>query len=97
MDFDPGFLARQVVGVQFAREFPEMLAGVIEIDDLQGAGKVLIGQVPDPFGAVADDDLLLPRGSSRGFPGFQIDAFAKVFGGLNGSGMEVVESGSRMA
>ena len=36
-----------------------MLAGVEEIDDLDRAGEVLFGNVPDPFGAVADDDFLL--------------------------------------
>ena len=36
----------------------QVLLGVVDINDLDGAGKVLGGQVPDPRGAVADDDAL---------------------------------------
>jgi len=48
-----------VQGEELGREFPEMLTGVEEINDLDGAWKVLVGETPDPDGAVADHDLLL--------------------------------------
>ena len=34
----------------------QMLLGVVDVDDFDGAGKLLGGQVPDPGGAVAEDD-----------------------------------------
>jgi hypothetical protein len=43
------------------REAPIPLASVILIDDLHRAGKV----VPNPFGAVADDDFLCARFQPR--------------------------------
>jgi hypothetical protein len=36
-----------LVGKQFAGQFPEVLPGVIKIDDLNRAGEVLIGNIPD--------------------------------------------------
>ena len=33
-----------------------MLLGVVEVDDFDGAGELLGGQIPDPGGAVAEDD-----------------------------------------
>ena len=44
----PGFLSPFVVGVESPRQVPQALAGVIEIDDLQRAGKVLLRKIPDP-------------------------------------------------
>ena len=35
-----------------------MFAGVVVVHDLGGVGEVLVGDVPDPFGAVAQDDRL---------------------------------------
>ncbi|MGA2117329.1 MAG: hypothetical protein ABSH56_21530 [Bryobacteraceae bacterium] len=35
-------------GMQLASQVPKMLAGVIEINDLNSTGKVPIGEVPDP-------------------------------------------------
>src|SRR5437867_12347514 len=61
-----------------------MLAGVIEIHDLHGAGKVLVGQIPNPDGPVADDDFgdgPLPTSA----PSLGIDAEAELFGGFDGS------------
>ena len=58
MFFHPGFLLRDIIGVQLARQFPQVLAGVIEIDNLNRARKVQISQIPDPFGAVAQDDFV---------------------------------------
>jgi hypothetical protein len=35
-----------------------MLARVVEIDNPNGVRKVFGDKIPDPFGSVADDDLL---------------------------------------
>lgn len=40
VDLHPDFLAPFVVGMQFAGDLPQVLAGVIEIDDLQRARKM---------------------------------------------------------
>ena len=37
------------MGIQPACDLPQVLASVIEIDDLNRTGKVLIGKIPDPF------------------------------------------------
>src|SRR6266536_2081864 len=61
-----------------------MLASMIEIHDLNRAGKVVIGQIPDPDGPVSEDDS--GGGPFRpSAPSFGIDAEAKLFGGFNGS------------
>ena len=44
----PALLRRLIGGIQLASQVPKMLAGMIEINDLNRAGKVLIGVVPDP-------------------------------------------------
>src|SRR6266498_4047305 len=70
-----------------------MLPGMIKVHDLDGAGKVLIGQIPDPNGSVADDHFELgPLPSSA--PSFAIDAVAELFGGFDGTH---VGSGIRVA
>src|ERR1700675_4761310 len=57
---------------------------MIQIDDLNGAGKVLVGQIPDPDGSVSEDHFELgPFPSST--PGFGINAEAELFGGFNGA------------
>ena len=33
-----------------------MPLGMVEVDDLDGAGKLLATQIPDPLGAIAKDD-----------------------------------------
>jgi hypothetical protein len=38
---------------------------MMEIDDLDRAGKMLFDQVPDPFGSIADDDFLLRAAPNR--------------------------------
>src|SRR6516164_8455932 len=44
---DPGFLADVVIRIEFASQLPEVLAGVIEVDDLDRTGKMDHGQIPD--------------------------------------------------
>src|SRR5258708_25445064 len=61
-----------------------MLARVIEIDDLDRAGKVLLGQIPDPLGPIAHDDLLLCAAPAA-LPSFHIKPFAKLIGGFDGA------------
>ena len=86
VDLHPGFLAGFVIGMQPARQVPQVLARVIEIDNLHRAGKMLVGKIPDPFGPVAHDDLLF-RAAPAAVPGFQVDAFAELFGGFDGAGV----------
>src|SRR4051794_41049124 len=53
VNLHPGFLIRQVISVQLARQFPEVLTRVINIYNLNRARKVWIGEIPDPFGSIA--------------------------------------------
>ena len=46
--------------------------------------KMQFDVIPDPFGAVADDDFYF-RAVPASIPGFQIDSFAQRVGVLNGS------------
>src|SRR5438874_11287810 len=63
-----------------------MLAGVPDIDNLDGTGKMLVGDIPDPLGAVAQHNLFLgPIPSS--FEGFEIEASAKQFGSFDRPGI----------
>src|ERR1039458_2903644 len=59
---------------------------MVEVDNLHRTRKIWIGKIPDPFGSVADDNLFGRAIPSAG-PGFQIDTFAKLFGGFNGAGV----------
>ena len=52
---DPGgVLVAEDEGEQLA-QVVQVLAGVVQVDDLGGFGEVLAGQVPDPVRAVAED------------------------------------------
>jgi hypothetical protein len=42
-----------------------------------------VGVIPDPLGAIAHDDFLL-RAAPAAIPGFQVNAFTKLLGGLDG-------------
>ena len=64
-------------------------------DNLDGVRKVFGDKIPDPFGAIADDHLLL-RTAPTALPRFSIDAFAKLHRGFDGPGVGV-ESGSPIA
>src|ERR1035438_3686258 len=61
-----------------------MLPGMIQIHDLNGAGEVLVGQIPDPDGPVSQDHF---GGGplSASAPSLRIDAEAELFSGFDGS------------
>jgi len=86
MGLHPSFLADGVVGVEFASQVSEVLARVIEIDDLDRAGKRLFGQIPDPLGAIAHDDPVC-RAAPVALPGLHVWSFAELLGGFNGAGV----------
>lgn len=44
------------IGFERLTQRMEMLAGVVEVDDLHGVFEAILCEVPDPFGAVADED-----------------------------------------
>src|SRR5258707_5733206 len=77
MDEHPAFLLGLLVGIQFAGQFPEVLSGVIKIDDLNRAGEVLIGNIPDPFRSIAYDDLLFGAVPTT-LAAFQVEAQTKL-------------------
>jgi hypothetical protein len=70
--------------VDFARQLPEVLTRVIEIDDLHRARKMQVGLVPVPFGAIGYDDFLF-RTIPPTVPSFQIDTLSELFGSLDGA------------
>ncbi len=79
------FLSDVVAGVEASRQIPAVRAGMKQIDDRKGAGKILAGKVPDPRGAVSPPDLLF-RAAPAAIPGFQIDPLAELAGGLDRAG-----------
>jgi hypothetical protein len=61
-----------------------MLPGMIQVYDLNGAGKMLVGQIPDPDSPVSNYHLdcgPLPTSA----PSLRIDAEAELLGGFDGS------------
>src|SRR5260370_17169472 len=82
MDEHPSFLLGLWVGIQLAGQFPEVLSGVIKINNLNRAGKVLISNIPYPFGSIADDNLLFGAAPTS-LAGFQIEAQAKLLRRFN--------------
>src|SRR5580704_150998 len=63
-----------------------MLAGMPDIDDLDRASKMLIGDIPNPFGAVAQHHFLFcPIPAS--FEGFGVEPTAEQFGSFDRSGI----------
>src|SRR5438067_2011493 len=59
-----------------------MLPGVKQIDDLDGAREMLVGNVPNPLRSIAHENLLFGAGPTAP-PRFQVDALAKLFGRFN--------------
>ena len=86
MELDPRLLVGFVIGMQLAGNIPQVLASMIQVDDLNRARKMQIGKIPDPFGAIADDDFLVGAVPTA-IPGFQVGALAKLFGSLDGAGV----------
>jgi hypothetical protein len=86
MDLHPSFLFPLVIGVQLARHLPKMLAGVVEIDNLNGVGTMHGHKIPNPFGTLADHDLL-ECSALAASAGFGKDLPAKLFRTLDGSGI----------
>ena len=76
------FLLRLVFGVQVAGQLPQVLAGVILIDNLHRAGKVLVGEIPNPRCAIEDHDFLFRIGATA-IPRLGVYERAKLFGPLN--------------
>src|SRR5207302_314146 len=58
VDLHPSFLLDFLLGIELARHRPQMLASMVEVDNLNGPGKVFGDQIPYPFRAVPDDHLL---------------------------------------
>src|SRR5579862_934583 len=67
---------------------------MVQINDLDRAGEVGFGKIPDPFGSIADDDLLFSAAPAP-VTSFQVDALAKFFGGLDsarvGGGIRIAD------
>jgi hypothetical protein len=55
---------------------------MIEIHDLDRARELSVGDVPDPYGPVGDDDFLAGSGPAAS-PGFAVNAAAELFGRLD--------------
>ena len=74
-------------------EVVDVFAGVVEVDDLGGGGEQLIGEVPDPHGAVAEDDELADVLSAAA-AGFGVRELGEPGGGFEGG---QVAGGARVA
>jgi hypothetical protein len=59
---------------------------VKQVDDLNGARKMPVGLIPDPFGAIGYDDFLF-RTVPPTIPGFPIKPLSKLAGCLDGAGV----------
>src|ERR1022692_3365530 len=62
--------------MQPARDIPQVLASMVQIDDLGRTREMQVGVIPDPFGAVAHDDFLC-RTVPAAIVCFPVEAFAK--------------------
>ena len=63
-----------------------MLTSVVKIDNLNRAGKVQGGQIPNPFGPVAHHHLVVGAAPAP-FPGFPVKASAELLGGFHRAGI----------
>jgi len=65
--------------MEVARQFPEILARVVEVERLGGGGKAILDQAPDPDRAIGDDKDFL--GSGQAAPErFLLDGSAELQG-----------------
>ena len=55
MGTDPGRGLGRASPVQLGREAPEILARMELVDPLPGLGELVSGEIPDPGGAVSED------------------------------------------
>ena len=69
-----------------AGQIPEVLTGVKQINDLNSARKVFAGDIPDPVGPVADDNLFLCAAPTT-VPSVQVYAPTEFGGSFDGSGV----------
>src|SRR5512138_1901667 len=79
MQGDPAVPTFGVDGKQQACQLPQVLACMEQIDDLNGSGKMLSGEVPDPSGAVANNDLLVGAAPAA-FPRLDVESPAELLG-----------------
>src|SRR3954447_11676219 len=57
---------------------------MVQINDLDRAREVGLCEIPNPFGPITHDNFL-DGATPASIPGFQIDALAELFGGLDGA------------
>src|ERR1035437_111573 len=81
----PAPLGGLVIEVEFVAGFPQMLPGMIEIYDFDGAGELLRDDVPDPIGTVAHHHFLL-RPAPATLMSFGVGAAGELAGNLDGPG-----------
>ncbi len=67
---------------QLPAQFPEMLAGVVDVDDLDGVGEVAVAQIPNPCCAVTEHDLTVGAVQAA-LPGLVVEALPERLGVLD--------------
>jgi hypothetical protein len=82
----PPLLPALIGGEQLAGENPEVLAGMVDINDLNHARKLAIGDVPDPYSSIAEDDPE-PCMVTAFLQGFGAQSSAETFGRINVPGI----------
>src|SRR6185436_3559890 len=73
-------------GKELGRYIPEVLASMPDVNNLDRASKVLVGNVPDPLGPIAQHNFLLGP-IPAALPSFDVETTAKQFGGFDCSGV----------
>jgi hypothetical protein len=63
-----------------------VLAGMIQVDHLNRAGEMLFGDVPDPFGAIADNNFLFGAAPAA-FSCLEVESFAELLRILDSAGV----------
>src|SRR5208282_4884671 len=78
----PPLPLRRIDGEQLPGKGPQVLASMVEINDLHGAGELPVGDIPDPDGSVAENDLFIGAAPASP-PGFGIKTAAELFSRLD--------------
>src|SRR5262245_7566833 len=86
MDSHPSFLLDFRLGIELARNLPQMLACVVQINDLDRVREVFGDQVPDPLRTIADHHLLFCTAPTA-LRSFAIDPFAELHCVFDGPGV----------